>query len=275
MKFLLLTLAFINPLFLTAQKREPTSNDSIEIYQKKLNKLWRTNYDSLRSSENYKELVDNIKRLRGNSRNYGGVVIFGDITHSDYTKLNQSIVQSGFTPLKSNFGRIGFGVSNKSGKAITDFYLAVLGFNNQSKKNSEKIKTSLASILQLDYGYDLTKSGLVDIYPFLGLSLRLSSLNYLKPAEVNPNYTNISNILISNQTAYSSSFRLGFQAGLGIDFNLSSSKVNGASTLFFTKFGINRPLSADKYKVEGVTYKPEILQGVWVLAFGFKFVSPQ
>lgn len=275
MRFLILTLTFIGPLFVTAQKREPVPKDSIEFYQKKLNKLWRDNYDSLRNSENYKELVGNIKRLRGNSRNYGGVAIFGDIVHSDYAKLNQSIVQSGFTPLKSNFARIGFGVSNKSGKAITDFYLGVIGFNNVSKKDNEKIKTSLASILQFDYGYDLTKSNLVDIYPFLGLSLRLSNLNYLKPAELNPNYTNISNILLSNQTAYSSSFRVGFQAGFGIDFNLSSSKGSRASTIVFTKFGVNRPFAIDRYKVEGVNYKPEISQGVWVLAFGFKLVSLQ
>ena len=275
MRLSILTLAFIIPLFVTAQKREPTPKDSIKIYQKQLQKLWKNTYDSLRASENFKEVTGNIKRLRGNSQRYGGALIFMDIVHSDYTKFNQSIVASGFAPLKSNHIRFGFGVSNKSGKAITDFHFAVIGFNNKSKQGDEKIKTSLSSLFHFDYGYDLTKSDVVDIYPFLGVSIRTSNLNYEKPAEVNPNYTNISNILNNNQTTNSTSMKPGFQAGLGIDFKISSSKVNRASTILFTKFGVNRPFTVDRYKVESVNYKPEIRQGVWVLAFGFKFVSPK
>jgi hypothetical protein len=275
MRYLILIFALLGPMFLKAQRRETPPKDSTQIYRRQLSTLWRNTYDSLRSSEKYKELLSNIDRLQGKSGDYGGIVVFADLVHSDYSKLNESIVKSGFSPLKSNLLRIGFGASNKSGKLISDIYLAIVGFNNESKKINEKIKTSVASLLQYDFGYDLTKSSFIDIYPFVGLSLRFSNLNYTKPAEINPNYTNISNILVSNQTAYSTSFRLGYQAGIGIDLNLSSSKNQKESTIFFTKFGVNRPFSVDKYNVEGVNYKPEVRQGIWVWAFGLKFVGKQ
>lgn len=275
MRILILTVAFVCPFFLAAQTNEPDLKDSIELYRKRLSELWRNNFDSVRNSVKYRELMGNISRLQGNAQHYRGFVIFGDLVHSDYTKFNQSIVSSGFTPLKPNLVRFGFGTSFKSGSRISDLYFAIAGTNNVSTKDKEKIKASLSGVLQFDYGYDLTRSNMIDIYPFIGLSLRFSDLNYLKPAETNPNFTNISTILINNQTTYTSSFRLGYQAGFGVDFKLSAATGNRSSTIFFTKFGVNRPFTVDTYKVEGVRYKPEIRQGVWVLAFGFKFISPQ
>ncbi len=275
MKILLLIAAFICPFFVAAQRNGPELKDSIELYRKKLSELWRSNIDSLRNSVTYKELTGNISRLRETTRNYQGFVLFGDLVHSDYFKFNQSIVTSGFTPLKPNLVRFGFGTSFKSGNRISDLYFAVVGTDNVSTKNKEKIKTSLSGIFQFDYGYDLTRANLISIYPFIGLSLRFSNLNYLKPAEANPNFSNISNILINDQSIFASSFRVGYQAGLGIDFKLPASSGNKSSTIFFTKFGINRPFTVDTYKVEGIRYKPEIRQGVWVMAIGFKFVSRQ
>ena len=140
------------------------------------------------------------------------------------------------------------------------------------KKDNEKIKSSLVSFFHFDFGYDITRSTFIDLYPFVGLSLRVSSLEYEKPAELDPNYTNITNILIREQSVLASSAKLGFQAGLGMDIKLGSAKGT-RSPIFFTKFGINRPITAHRYKVKDVYYKPEIRQGVWALSFGFKFLG--
>lgn len=270
---LLFVLAFISTTGI-AQKKE---TDSLRYYEKQLNELHRITMDSLRETEEYRALEEKIEEIRYRpknfSKNYTGLVLFGDLMHSNYTAFNNSIVQDGFTPLDEYTGRIGFGISSKTENLMFDFYFATGSFRNRSKKGDEKIQAGLSNIFQFDLGYDFINSKVISMYPFAGLSLRTSTLRYSKPVQLNGGYTNISNILINNQSVDGSSLRVGYQAGIGLDVAIPGKKSKGAKTIFFTKFGTNRPIGRDRYKIHGIKYNPGIKQADWLISFGFKFVA--
>jgi hypothetical protein len=58
-----------------------------------------------------------------------------------------------------------------------------------------------------------------------------------------------------------------------LDVSISGKKSKGAKTIFFTKFGTNRPIGRDRYKIHGIKYNPGIKQADWLISFGFKFVA--
>jgi len=268
MKKIPVTILLLSPFFLQAQKRNRPV-DSLRYYYGEMSRLRRTYWDSLYKSPEYISINQNIGRLTQKRDEYTGFMLGGELMHNDYREFNKSIADSGFPALKSTAFRVVFGVAFKNNHNIFEMNFFGLGFNNKSEKGQEEIKTGLTSVLQFNYGYDLLKSKYVSIYPYGGFSLRLSNLEYTKPPAINANYTNITNIIANNQSSISSSGRLGYQLGLGIDFLVS--KQSG--TMFYIKAGTNRPFTEDKYDVEGVKYKPGILQGDWLVGFGFKFTD--
>lgn len=274
MKKTILFIVLITPLFVKSQANKPLSpGDSISYYQKELSKFMRAGIDSLRMSAEYRELTEKIKTHRGKSDHYSGVVVFGDLLHSDYTQFNKSIVANGFSPLNEMSFRLGIGASNKWNRTMLDFYLVTGGFNNRSKKGEEKISTSLSNLFQFDFGYDVLNGGKVALYPFAGLSVRMSNLKFAKPVDINSSYTDITNIITNNQSAEGESIRIGYQAGLGADFALTNGGIEKPSFLLFMKLGVNNSIGAEKYKINGVAYKPEIKQGDWLVSIGIKLVN--
>jgi hypothetical protein len=273
----IVTLLFALVLINTTTKSQKKETDSLKYYQKQLDELYRVTIDSLKSTEEYMILEEKIDEMRrrpkGYSKNYGGFVLFGDLMHADYAAFNRSIVQDGFTPLDEYTGRLGFGISTKNENLMIDFYFVSSSFRNRSTKGDEKIEAGLSNIFQFDLGYDFINSKVISMYPFAGLSLRTSTLKYSKPAQLNGGYTNISNILANNQSVDASSLRPGYQAGIGLDVAISGKKSKGAKTIFFTKFGTNRPIGRDRYKIHGIKYNPGIKQADWLVSFGFKFVA--
>lgn len=270
---LLFVLVLIN-ITVKSQKRE---TDSLKYYQKQLSELYRITMDSLESTDEYsalKEKIDEIRhRPKNYSKNYAGLVLFGDLMHSDYAAFNNSIAQDGFAPLNEYTTRIGVGITTKNDNLMFDLYFFTGSLRNKSEKGDEKIEAGLSNSFQFDLGYDFINSKIVSMYPFAGLSIRTSSLEYSKPVQINPGYTNISNILVNDQSIDGSSLRVGYQAGIGLDVAIPGKKSKGAKTIFFTKFGTNRPIGRDRYKIHDIKYNPGIKQADWLVSFGFKFVA--
>jgi hypothetical protein len=272
MKKISLVLILALPLMTNAQA-PPKPVDSIAYYQKAYNDYWRQTMDSIKKTEQYITLQKQLDIHKARSKDYSAVVTFIDIIHSDLASFNESIAISGFPALNDITGRVGVGSSSKAGRFMFDFYFAVMGINNSSTKDDEKIKTSLTNVMQCDFGIDVLKSDVVSLYPYGGLSLRVAALKYDKPDQTNPGYTNISNIITSNQSVRAASFRLGYQAGLGIDIAFYRPKGQLTKDIFFIKAGTNGPVWKDSYKIGGIKYQPGIKHGDWLISFGVKLAT--
>lgn len=275
----LLLLFLVWPFTLAAQternsKKKKETTDSLTYYQQALGNYWRNAIDSIRHTDSFQILQNNYDKYKRRSHGYSGFMLFSEIMHSDYRDFNASISQNGFPALNSMTARFGFGFTNKSDRVLFDFGFFVVGLNTKTTKGDESIKTYLINIIQFDMGFDLLQSDFISLYPYAGLGLRASTIEYFKPKQTNPGFTNITNVIVNNQSTDASNTRLGYQAGLGLDLRISK-KDQAGKALLFIKAGTNRAVGGDKFKVEGTTYKPGIKQGDWVLALGFKFVGKQ
>ena len=273
----------LTPLCMRAQtadstgwkKHPPEAIDSVKYYRQELGKIWRHAFDSLRKSEQVIFLQKEYTRHIARSNNYTAFMLYFDWVHSDYTGLNSSIAQSGFPALNAYSPRFGLGIGHKHGRMLYDFYFVTFGLNNKSKNAGRTIKTNVSNFFQVDIGVDLLKSGVVSLYPFAGLSARSSSLSYSAPTQSNPNFTNISNVIIANTSASAYSSRIGYQAGMGIDLSLGGNKDHTYKTILFVKGGTSQPFKKDKYTIEGHTYDPGVKQADWLVTVGFKFAGKE
>ncbi|HEX2607526.1 MAG TPA: hypothetical protein VHK91_09115 [Flavisolibacter sp.] len=248
--------------------------DSVEYYKNELGKLVRQNSEALRRSERFQEIFDNMVKAIKKRNNYSSLVVSIERAHSDYKVFNNKLVQNGFSPLQPSMVRVGFGFGNKRGRAIYDIYLANFGFSNKSVKGNEKITTLFSNLFQFDFGIDILKVDQVSFYPYGGLSIRFSELNYEKTANANSNYAFISDIATDDNSIELQSARLGYQYGVGFDYAFSNNSDKTYKTIVFIKAGVNRPFKEDTYKSKYIqAYKPEIRQGDWLLSVGIKLAN--
>jgi hypothetical protein len=268
MKKLFLLFLVTLPLLMSAQ-----THDSLLYYTREAGRMMHEAQDSVRKSERYVELQNNIKRLTGKSQDYTGSSFFIGVLHTDYGEFNSSIMQDGFQTMDELAWQFGFGVSTKHSNIMLDMYFASFGTKTKSIKGEEKISMSLSNALQFDFGYDLIKSKSISLYPYAGLSFRASKLEYDAPAQFNPGFTNISNLLINDRSVDASSIRIGYQLGLGFDLLVNPREKKRGGVYLFTKAGMNRPIWKDKYKIDTYKYDPDIRQGDWQIAFGVKLVA--
>jgi hypothetical protein len=266
LSFLILLL----PLFSLSQNNN-SNPDSVRFYSRELNKLRRQADDSLRASVAYQQALAGIKRHRRKSNDYAGFVFLSGIVHSDFTSFNQSLSQSGFSRMKALSSQFGFGTSTKSGSTILDFYFFAGALDTKSNKGDEKILFNSGNLLQFDLGFDLLRSKIISLYPFVGLSLKETSLTYKKPIQLNTSFTNISNLVVNDQSVELNSTRLGYQAGLGFDIVLGENKKHTTNKVLFIKGGTNRSVGKERYSFHGLKYDPHIKSGDWVVSFGIKF----
>ncbi len=276
----LLTLLLLATTVANAQYHRPDSTkppkpikDSSIYYQRQLHDLTKAAYDSVRATAAYKEIEEKLKNYHYPGNSYGGFVLFIDAAHTDYSKFNQSISQDGFPAMDAVTPRFGLGLSMKDEWAILDIYYLVFGANAVSKKGDERIKSSLSNFLQVDFGYDFINSRVISLYPYAGLSFRVSAISYDKPDEINLNFTNISNVLINSQSISASSLRLGYQAGLGFDVVVERNKTNSSATILFIKGGTTGAIGKERYKFSGQRYDPDIRRGDWNISVGVKFAG--
>ncbi len=256
------------PCFAISQKKYETT-DSLRYYSTQLRKLTRQVHDSLRKSEQYISLLSDMARLRKGSLNYDGVVFSGELMHSGYEKLNQSINKDSFPNLNAFTYRFGFGLAYKKGRRIFNFHFATIGVNSKSDKGNQKIKAGLSNLFQFNWGYDLLKSKAISIYPYAGFSMRMSMLSYSKPVLLNTGYTNLTNLITNEQSVVLSSAKLGYELGACVDVFLTKTR----DVAFFTKVATSSAFGKNNYKIHSVKYDPGIKQGDWLVGIGIKFLS--
>ena len=257
--------------FITFSQRytRQANTDSSGYYEKELKRITKQAKDSLRNSEFFAQYI---KYQRRNNNYYAPVISF-NILHSDYAAFNKSIAASGFPALNPISYGFGIGFSTKVNFVIIDFYAVSVASQNLSKKGSETIGSSLGNMFQFDLGFNVLRSNRVSLYPYGGLSLRLATLNYKNTGTINPAFTNITDVVNNGQNINATSFRLGYQAGLGLDFTISNNPNGDKTVILFAKGGINQPFGKDTYKIEGQKYDPAIKKGDWMISVGFKFGS--
>lgn len=241
--------------------------DSTIYYQKQITKAYKQAMDSLEKTP----LFVNYVQYKQRYNSYNAQTFFINALHTNYNTFNNSIAQSGFNKMNPMSYGFGFGYSGKYKHIISDFALSML-FPNNSKKGDETISSGLFNIL-FDIGYDVLQSNRISIYPYAGLSARFATLNYINKGTINPQYSNITDILVESENINSASFRLGYQAGVGVDVAVSQNKANSKSFILFVKAGVNQPFAKDKFKIQSTTYNPEINKGDWMLSIGVKFAN--
>ena len=166
--------------------------------------------------------------------------------------------------------RLGFGMSSKYNRLMFDLYFLTFGFNTKAEKGDEKIKSRLTSVFDVSLGVDLLQSRSVSIYPYAGLGLRNSVLEYSKPTQTNPAYTDISDIIVNEQSVTAERLSVGYLAGVEFDFTINKGMNDVQRTILFVRAGMNRPFRETNYKIEGIKFKPGFVQGDWLITIGFK-----
>lgn len=265
--FIIIIALITFPTIAFSQKRRDVDYDSSRYYQKQMSKAYKQTMDSLEKTA----LFTNYLQFQKRNNNYQGQTFFINVLHSNYNQFNNSIALSGFDKLKPISYGFGFGYSGKFKHIISDFAI-LAAFQNTSKRGDENISSSLFNIL-FDMGYDVVHSNNVSVYPYAGLSARFSILSYANKGTINPSYSNISDLLLNSENVNAVSIRLGYQAGVGMDVAVAHKKDGKRSLLLFVKAGVNQPFSKDKFKIQNVTYNPEINKGDWMLSVGIKFVN--
>ena len=209
--------------------------------------------------------------LRGRTDSYGSFNMFLEVASAEFDELNASLAAKGFTTLKDPALRFAFGITNKFERLVVDFTWLSIGFTKKARKGDEKVGTAFSSGLLFDIGYDFIKSQKFNVYPYAGLSWRISNIEYSKPAELNPNYTDITDFILNKTLTSGVSSKFGYQAGLGMEFAFKHTRSSNGGYILFIKAGTNRAIGATRFKIEGVRYDPGIEYGDWIVGFGVKF----
>jgi len=271
MRRLVVLIVFSFGLFSGARAQSGV-RDSIIYYQNELNKIYRASYDSLQKSDGVVENTRKLRHFEGLSRSYTALSVFGEVAAADFGSFNKSIAASGFGPLHGPNFRGGFGISHKGYSGVMiDFNFFSAAFDRKSVKGDERIGASFSDFFQLHLGYAVVSTRMFNVYPYAGLSFRASQLTYDAPVTTNPNYTSIVDIIQHNSAYTATSTRLGYQAGLGIDWVIGLDNKGYHGIILFNKTGTDGAFGGDEsYKIEGIKYTPGIRMGNWVSALGVK-----
>ena len=252
-----------------AQKNRPVK-DSLNYYQRQLALIRKPYMDSLNIDTNYAEAKRNLFRLTTQSDNYTAFTIYTNISSADFTHFNNANAQSNFTHLKGKMMSIGYGFSFKRNRRLFDLNISAFGIGKKAKKELENIKTSFSTFFEFEWGYDIVKNKVINIYPYLGIGFRSYALHYNGSSSANPNFTNVSNIIQNNTTVDVSILETGYQAGLGIEYAFLN-KISTGGIIIFAKTGTNNAFKRRAFEIEGLSYNPEFNYGKMNISIGIKF----
>lgn len=227
--------------------------------------------DSVIKSDSAHYYARRIHHLVSHSRSYSAFTLYSELAGADFNTFNAATAKDGFPAINGPVSRIGLGYSHKGYNGVViDWNILVGGFNRTTKANNSKIQASFSSLFGLELGYAIINLSRFDIYPYAGLSLRADQLSFSKSATVNANYNSVASIVLNNQSASANNYSLGYEAGLGIDWVLYTTK-NLGGTMLFAKFGTDGSFAAESYKISGVNYHSGIQYGAWIADLGVKF----
>jgi hypothetical protein len=108
MKFLFIPFFLSLTIVCLAQKpNQKLSRDSVRYYQRELNKLWKSNYDSLKNSEKYKSLL--VKLEQKNQQKIVTVELLANIGlyFNDFKNLNSRLKSIGQAEVKTMSPSVG------------------------------------------------------------------------------------------------------------------------------------------------------------------------
>jgi len=266
--FTLIILSLFISFAASAQSRD---RDSVEYYQHRIGRIYRAALESLSKSDSVDYYRKHLQRALRRSRGYSAFSVSTAIGDADFRTLNKAIAKDGFGPVSGPVWGIGIGFSVKADNGGRfEFNFFTLGIDRKSTKGDEKIKANYGSFFQAQLGCDIVNTRVFSLYPYVGLSARLSSLEYSKPQVVNPNWNSIASIVQNNQSVLTSGTHLSYQAGLGMDLLLTKSDRLGG-IIFFGKFGTDGIFGHENYTIDDVKYSSGIRYGAWETSFGFKF----
>lgn len=273
---------FIALLFLALQglgQRPVRQYDSSGYYNREMMRMRKTVMDSLQRTETWQNLQRNYRSYLARSDNYTAMLLSADISAADFSDFNSKITANGFPAMNGPVILIIWGFSSKYNRTVFDLAFIAAGLPRKSKKGDEKLRAEFSNVFMMDWGYDLIPSKTLNIYPYAGLSLRMASLTYEKPATVNPSYTDITNMIQNDQSVIADYIKPAYQAGIGFDFVLKGRHPEERSvysgTILNIKAGTNGIFGKDKYRTKGPNYTPGIRYGAWNVTIGFKFFGRQ
>jgi hypothetical protein len=266
------TLAFILLVISLPVSAQRSVRDSVNYYNRQLSRIYSNTWDSLRNDDSVKYYNQRIKHASAASKSYTALVIFGEATSADFGAFNLAIARDGFGPLSNNpMPRIGVGVSHKGYSGVmVDFNFFVAGFNRTVKNGDAKITASCSDIFQLQVGYAVVNYSRFNVYPYGGLALRGTMLEYTKPAVLNVPYNSLASLIQNDQTASGKATHLSYQAGLGIEWAISHDAQHHGGIMLFGKFGTDGIFGSEDYKIHDVDYGSGIRYGVWAAELGLK-----
>ena len=247
MKNLFSLLASVCFFLFTSGQVVNSKTDSIEYYNNELILLNKAYNESLTNSPEFISLNQNLKRLSVASDNYKALAIYTGIFSANMEKFNADNALNNFPAIS---GPIPLG--------------------KKSAIENEYIKTHMSALFQFEWGYDFIKNNAVNIYPYAGFGLRATNLEYKSQEQPNPGFNNLSDISAGNKSVKGDMTRLGYQAGVGLEYVLTQKNSMGGALVFF-KAGTNRPFTNKPFTFEGLEYDPGFKYGEWAITAGFKF----
>lgn len=243
--------------------------DSVEYYKKELAQALKVYHDSILNDPKIKELRQNLRRASLATDNYNAFVIYTHFSSADFKKFNANNAVSSFSPLSGPMISIGYGFSFKRDRRILDFNLSAFGINKRATKGNETIKTSFSTFLQFEVGYDLIKNKIINLYPYAGIGIRTSSLEYEAPAQTNPSPANITDIVLHNASVSDQQIEAGYHAGVGVEVVVTRPSIPRGMILF-VKGGTNRAFMRKSFDFEGQHYNPQFNFGNGMIIAGIK-----
>lgn len=264
--YLLILLLTVNTAL--AQSRKALA-DSADYYKKELTAAIKAYHDSLLNDPRIKQLREDLKRASAETDNYNAFVIYTQISSVDFKKFNADNAANGFSPLSGAMISIGYGFSFKKDRRMLDFNIGAFGINKKTSAGNEEIKTSFSTFLQFEMGYDFIKSKIVNLYPYAGIGLRTTSLEYEAPAQVNPSPVNIADVVLNNNSVSDQRVEASYHAGIGVEVVITRPSLPRGMILF-VKGGTNRAFSKKGFDLEGYKYKPHFNMGDGMITAGVK-----
>ncbi|MFY7964662.1 MAG: hypothetical protein ACOVO1_07180 [Chitinophagaceae bacterium] len=271
MKKLQLLIALIFPVIAFAQYQQNT--DSSEYYEKEVKKLIIQAIKDLKQSTKYQEAQSSLVKHNKMHNNYLAFSIYGSYHKNDIVDFNNSIKASGFSEMKNKAAGIGLAMSMKRNASLVDINFLNMTIPNKVVNNTtnQEISLSTFELVQMQYGYAIINTNSITMYPFAGIGLRNSQITLKNQQIINPSGINISNYVVTPQSVFSTSMKVSYQLGLGVDIKLGDNKNGDKTTFLFTKVGINNTIGDEKFKIDDFKYNPNVKLSMLQVLLGLKF----
>lgn len=270
-----LTLFFLLALVMPFISFSQQQQDSTEILETKILKLYTDALKTVEESSDYKEYKSKLIQYNKRHNNYDGWSASLFYSNFKATSLNNSLVSSGFSKMQ-DFA-LGFGVSGhfKRNNYIMNINLASVGAVGAAQKSSTNQHVELSSLdfLQTEIGYTFVNKPNFTFYPYAGLGLRTSLLMLENTQIINTAGTNISNFVNTPRFVRANSFKVTYQLGLAMDVKVGNNDKKSRGTFLFAKAGLNNTIGDEKFRIDGqYKFNPNLQLGGPQFQIGLKFV---